>query len=101
VKNNQNNKHKNVLFIISTQGIAKMRSLAVVRGLFTLVSRLFNILETDIRHQNGSTSGQSRALSRFGAFLVSFVSQTSSTSRARLSSLFDLQQNQISRIGLT
>jgi parallel beta-helix repeat protein len=83
VKNNQNNKHKHVLFIISTQGIAKMRSLAVVKGLFTLMNRSLNILNSNTGHQNGSTS-RARALSLFGAFLR-LINQfiAGSTSRAR------------------
>lgn len=72
---NLNNKYKNVLLIISTQGIASL-FLAVVLALLRSLSGVFNFTQILVRHLLCSTS-RARALSSAGALQFSTISQYS------------------------
>ncbi|MCA9323731.1 hypothetical protein KC992_01370, partial [Candidatus Saccharibacteria bacterium] len=84
MKNKFTKKHKHVLIIEGTQGMAKL-SLAAVSGLFMNVSRLFVLA---LNHVMSSTTC-ARALSFFDGLKTIDQHRADSTTCARALSFFD------------
>ncbi len=89
MKNKFTKKHKHVLIIKGTQGMARL-SLAVISRLGAKASSLVIYINSFIKRHRNSSTPRARALSYFGAFLLlasEFYTRASSVPRARILSL--------------